>query len=489
MRARHRSGTKDFFHFMSSPLILGLVGGLLILAFLANRIFGITRIPDVVLLMGLGVLLGPGLHLLDAQHFSNATNLLGTLAIILVLFEGGLELNLRDTLRHFPGALLLACLAYLFSTGLVALILVKGAHLPWMAGLLVGAVLGCTSSTVVLPVLQQMGAEEPVKATLMLEASWGDVLAVLSVGLLLGLKDQSGALASGLAHSFAVQVGVALLFAITAGILWSRLLHTLSEQRFWQVLTFSIVLVLYAGMEALGANGLIAVLGFGLTLSNFPEIDAGAGTGGPVAALVASQESLLTFHSELAFLVRTFFFVLIGLVAELGIFREHPLLTAGTLAALFLARWLAVHCSRWSWRDIGTDGREAILWMLPRGLITVVLAIQVTKARSTELAFLPGLAFAVILATNLLLVLGSLRARRPTPALAGAGASTGENGETEKGPPASVPATQRRRRIINIALLALLALGGFVLWYGNRPANIPKGPAEIWILNHLHLRQ
>ncbi|HEY3971410.1 MAG TPA: cation:proton antiporter [Candidatus Sulfotelmatobacter sp.] len=478
---------------MSAALILGLVGGLLILAFLANRVFSISRIPDVVLLMGLGVLLGPGLHLLDAQRFSTATNLLGTLAIILVLFEGGLELNLGNTLRHFPGALLLATLAYLFSTGLVALVLVKGLHVPLLAGVMVGAVLGCTSSTVVLPVLQQMGADDAVKATLTLEASWGDVLAVLTVGLLLGLKDQPGPVASGLVRGFAVQVGVALVFAVAAGILWSRLLHALSEQRFWQVLTFSVVLVLYAGMEAIGANGLIAVLGFGLTLANFPEIDAGLGFGDAVATSVESQQSLLTFHSELAFLVRTFFFVLIGVVAELRVFREHPLLTAGTLGALFVARWLAMQCSRWSWKDIGAQGRDVILWMLPRGLITVVLAIDVVKARPVELEFLPGLAFAVILATNLLLVFGSVLARRRQPAAAAVTAlnldSTGDANDAptqEELTAATGAAHQRRRRTINVALLALLALGGFVFWYGSRPANSPQGPVEAWIASHLH---
>jgi Kef-type K+ transport system membrane component KefB len=44
---------------MSPALILGLVGGLLVVAFLANRVFGLTRIPDVLVLMMLGVLLGP----------------------------------------------------------------------------------------------------------------------------------------------------------------------------------------------------------------------------------------------------------------------------------------------------------------------------------------------------------------------------------------------------------------------------------------------
>jgi cell volume regulation protein A len=469
---------------MSAAVVLGLVGGLLVLAFLANRVFRVTRIPDVVLLMALGVVLGPVLGLLHADTLSRATNLLGTLAIILVLFEGGLELNLRDTLRHFPGSFLLACVCYIFTVVLIAFVIVKGLHLSLVNGLLVGAALGCTSSTVVLPVLQQMDAEEPVKVTLMLEASWGDVLAVLMVGLLLGLQSQTGTMAGGLAHRFLVQVGVALLFAVVAGILWSRLLHVLSEQRFWQVLTFSMVLVLYAGMEALGANGLIAVLAFGLTISNFPGVDPSLGLTGPLTKLAESQQSLLTFHSELAFLVRTFFFVLIGAVAQLGIFRQHPLLIAGTLGSLFLARWLAIHSSRWAWKGISIPGREAILWMLPRGLITVVLAIQIAEARSSELSFLPGLAFAVILATNLLLVFGSWRLHSATVATAVAD----EDAEaTAADVPAAIPETAPRRRwFLNAVLLALLAAGAVVLWYGD-PSNPKKPKIANWIREHVHL--
>ena len=51
---------------MSAALVLGLVGGLLVVAFLANRVFGLTRIPDVLVLMLLGVLLGPVLGLVQA---------------------------------------------------------------------------------------------------------------------------------------------------------------------------------------------------------------------------------------------------------------------------------------------------------------------------------------------------------------------------------------------------------------------------------------
>lgn len=458
---------------MPAALILGLVGGLLVVAFIANRIFKLTRIPDIIILMALGVVLGPLTHIVNAERFSKATNLLGTVAIILVLFEGGLELDLRETLKHFRGSLLLAIVTYFLSSGLVALIVCKGLGLSYVAGLLVGAVLGCTSSTVVLPVLQQMETDEPVRITLLLEASWGDVLAVLTVGLLISMRSHSGSIAKGVLSGVFTQVGVAALFAVAVGVLWSRLLKVLSEQRFWQVLTFSIVLVLYAGMESLGANGLIAVLMFGLTLANFPGVDPdlpdNLGLGSE------SHQSLLTFHSELAFLVRTFFFVLIGLIADIAMFRRHPLLAAGTLGGIFLARWVSIQITRWSWRDIGASGRELILWMLPRGLITVVLALEAINAFPSELSFLPGLAFAVILATNLLVVFGSWRARRQQSEKP---SELVENGMEQKTPqrqpsPAGatvVPAASHSRRwILDAALLLLLALGGVLLWYGNQP--------------------
>lgn len=472
---------------MSTVLILGLVGGLLILAFLANRVFTVTRIPDVVVLMGLGVLLGPGLHLLNPEILGRATNLLGTLAIILVLFEGSLELDLRRTFQHFPGSLLLACLAYGFSMVLVALLVWKGMGLSFISGLLAGAVVGCTSSTVVLPVMQQVEANEPVKVTLMLEASWGDVLAVLTVGLLLGLQHPDGPIALSLANGVLTQVGVALVFAVATGVLWSRLLPVLSAQHFWQVLTLSIVLVLYAGMEALEANGLIAVLAFGLTLSNFPGVDPSMRQLQVATSAAKMQRMLLTFHSELAFLVRTFFFVLIGAVAQLSSFRKYPLLMAATLLALFLARWLAIQASRWAWRGISASGRDVMLWILPRGLITVVLSIAVAKERGADMAFLPGLAFAVILATNLMVIYGSVRARRV--ALAEAAASSAGAPSV---PPADQPAapsasgeSKRPRWILDFALLIALALSALFLWYGNQsPESRPAG-IERWVSTHL----
>ncbi len=472
---------------MNPAVTLGFLGALLVVAFLANKVFRVSRIPDSMLLMALGVFLGPVLGLVNAEKLSRTTNLLGTLAIILILFEGGLELNLRSTLRHFPGGLLLSSLSYVFSTAGAGFVAIKMLHLGVMEGLLVGAVLGCTSSTVVMPVLQQLEAPEPVRATLLLEAAWGDVLAVLTVGVLLNLRGGSGPVLSGVFHGLLLQVGLALIFGVAGGVLWSRLLRVLSEQRFWQVLTFSVVLVLYAGMEAIEANGLIAVLAFGLTLSNFPGLDAGLG---PALEAAGSQEALLNFHSELAFLVRSFFFVLIGAVAQLGSFRRYPGLMAATIATLWFGRWLAVQCSRWSWHDIDKDGRELILWMLPRGLITVVLAVQVLDAKGQSMAFRSQLAFAVILATSFLAIIASIRAKpgAASPAQsASPGAPLPREAKIEaKGDAAHAASPAPTRHWIwNALLLIALALGGLLLWYGKHAPGARGKAMQTWFSQHL----
>jgi potassium/hydrogen antiporter len=90
-------------------------------------------------------------------------------------------------------------------------------------------------------------------------------------------------------------------------------------------------------------------------------------------------------------------------------------LMMGVTGAIFLARWVAIQCSRWSWRGVDPGGREIILWMLPRGLITIVLALEVVDVRGQEMGFLSALSFATILLTNLILIFGSVRVQRAAP--------------------------------------------------------------------------
>jgi len=402
---------------MSLQAFFALLGGLLVLAFVANRLAQRTRVPDAVVLILTGLLLRPVFGLAHATQYEEVTRGFGTLALILILFEGGLELDVRETLRHLGGGLVLSWSAYLITAALVAGVAKWSLGLAWDGALLVGAVLGCVSSTIMLPALQQIPMRKPVKLTLLVESSIGDVLAVLSVGALLNLSLSHGSWFKGLVGGFVFEMGISVVLGVAAGIAWSRLMPLLSEQRFWQALTFAAVLLLYSGASAVNASGLFAVLVFGIVLANMSQIrkellPLSLGNDLPE---VDYHHQILSFHSELAFLIRTFFFVMIGALVRFSGLRANAVPILGFTGAVLLARWMAVNLSRWTWKDISPQERELIILLLPRGLITAVLAIQVIDARGAMFGFLRAATFAIILLTNFLLVLASVRARRAAP--------------------------------------------------------------------------
>jgi len=91
-------------------------------------------------------------------------------------------------------------------------------------------------------------------------------------------------------------------------------------------------------------------------------------------------------------------------------------LSSEILAAIVLARWLAVQATRWSIRDVDRRETSILFLMFPRGLITAVLALQVLAARGQAFFYVPAMAFTVVLFTNLFVVLAAVRSK---PGLAG----------------------------------------------------------------------
>lgn len=377
--------------------IFGLPAVLLVLAFVANRLSKLTRVPDLIVLLLIGVTLGPILHWVNPAIFKGAVHVLGMLALILILFEGGLELRLQQALRYFPAGLLLVITSFGLSLGLIALVGRALLHLGWNECLLMGAALGCTSGTIVIPALQQISAPEPIKITLTIEAALGEVVAVLIVGSMLNMGANQDML-TGMASDFSHNVVVALVLGVVVGAVWARLLPLVAGQAYSNILNLGVVLGVFAIARYAGGSGLLAELVFGVTLANLPR----------TPHMMRQGLRMLAFHAELSFLVRSFFFVMLGIVAQF-IGRRHIVPILGILAALILARFLAVQLSRWAVHDVTRQQTELLFWMLPRGLVTAVLALEIVDARGAVFAFLPAMAFTVVLVTNLFIVWGAVR--------------------------------------------------------------------------------
>ena len=380
--------------------LFGLLGGLLVLAFFANRLSWRTRVPDVVILITTGLILGPVSGWFNAGQFRIFTQYLGNFTLILILFQAGYELRLHDTLRHLATAVLFWFLGYGLSVAAVMLVSLGVVKVPLHQALLLGGVFGCTSSTMVIPVLQQLNIRGPVTVILILEAALGDIVSVISVGRLLDMG-QGDTLITELLAGLLVQTSVATIVAIIAGIIWSRVWSRFVADRFGGVLNIGGILLVYALVSSAGGSGFLAVLLFGLTLGNVSnKTDKN---------MPGHEQGILIFHSDLSFLVRSFFFVLLGASVEL-IGRPYAIATFLILFGLVMARVISVYTTSWAFRNMARSEQELILCLFPRGLVNAVLAIQVA-GKEGGMAFLPAIALTVILVTNLLMILGAFRFR------------------------------------------------------------------------------
>jgi cell volume regulation protein A len=385
---------------MQMAYIFGLPAALLVLAVVANRLSKLTKVPDIIVLLLIGITLGPVLHWVNPQHFEGAIRILGTLALVLILFEGGLELRLRQAMRYFPAGLLLVVLSFGLSLALIALMGRALLHLEWRDCLLLGAALGCTSGTIVIPALQQINTPDPVKITLTIEASLGEVIAVLMVGSLLE-QNQTQSLIGDLATDFTHHIFFSVVIGFAVAALWSKIWPKLAGVPYSNILNLGVVMGVYSLGDYFKGSGLLTVLIFGVTLANLPR----------TPHMTRQGARMLAFHAEFSFLVRSFFFVLLGIVAQF-VSRHYIVPILGILAALVLARFLAVQGTRWVVRDVERRDTELLFWMLPRGLVTAVLALEIVNDRGAIFSFLPAMAFTVVIVTNLFIVWGSVMAAR-----------------------------------------------------------------------------
>jgi cell volume regulation protein A len=393
----------------------GVLGGLLVLAFLANLLARKTGIPDVLVLMATGVLLGPVLHLIDLTRYPGLQAGFGTLALILVLLEAGLDLDLRQFLKYLPVGILLATVSYALCLLLIAPVTHRLLGLSWRDAILVAAVLGGVSASVSLPVLQTLQMRTSLRMILTVEGAMADIFSVLTVTSLLHAPQGTvpvGSLLGGLA----MKLSISLALGIAVGAGWAVLLPRLSDRSFWQVLTFGAVLVLFAVTEVAGGADLLAVLIFGLSLANLPLARRYLASGNVWQLRYVKppeeQTQLLAFNAELSFLVRTFFFVLAGMDIEFSGFATEWKPIVAVVLVVLLARWFSILATRLLWRDSHPLERELAFWMHPRGLITVVLALRVVNVRGASMNFLVDMAFALVLLNGLGMTVGTVRGQR-----------------------------------------------------------------------------
>jgi potassium/hydrogen antiporter len=339
-----------------------LVSGLLLaIGLAAAKVADRVRVPGLLLFLGLGMLIGSegigGVEFDDAE----LTRTLGTIGLVLILFEGGLTAGWREIRPVLGSAVSLA----FFGTLLTALI--TGAAAIWLfdldtlEGLIIGSAVAATDSAAIFAVLRGSRLRRRIARTLEGESGMNDPVALLLVvGFIdwielpdYGALDMAGALVGKLA------LGLAIGLAIGVGARWSFRNVELPTQGLYPVASIATAALSYGAAEALHGSGFLAVYVAALVL----------GTGA-----IPARQTTIAFHQGLSWISQISLFVLLGLLvfpSGLGdVVAEGLLLSA---ALIFVARPLATLVAT-AFARYDLPEKAMLSWAGLRGAIPIWLA-------------------------------------------------------------------------------------------------------------------
>jgi cell volume regulation protein A len=285
-------------------------------------------------------------------------------------------------------------------------------EIPLLYSILFGSIFGGSSSIVVISLASRIKVNEKVSTTLILESAITDILCiVISLSILeIIITGETNLVAMGITIADKFLLGAAI--GIFVGITWLLILKKVTTLPFSYILTLGIILFAYAASEFLGGSGALSSLLFGLILGNEKELSAVFALKGKKKKSTQNSKTPLAvskgfkrFEAEIAFLVRTFFFVFLGIIAtisSLTFLLYGVLLSLVLLAIRYGAVWLStVKC------ELRKD-HGLMTVVLTRGLAAAVLATLPAQFGLLYADLFVNLAVVIVVSTAIIATLGVL---------------------------------------------------------------------------------
>jgi potassium/hydrogen antiporter len=341
-----------------------LIGALLLLVGIVSSKFS-TRVglPVLVLFLAIGMLAGEdGFGGIQFDNYPLAHGI-GTLALAIILFDGGLRTPMAAIRLAWKPAFLLATLGVLLTAALTgwAASLILG--LPILYGLLLGSIVGSTDAAAVFSILRSQGLHlrRRLEATLEIESGSNDPMAILMTIALIQIIMAEGATASGLALFFIRQMGIGAVVGILAGRATALLINRiqLDAAGLYPVLAAVGGILAYAIAASLGGSGLLSVYVAGVVVGN---------------ARIIFQRGTFLFHDGFAWIAQMVMFIMLGLLStpsQLIRLAPEALLIAGVLTVV--ARPAAVLALLLPFRFRAAE-LAFLSWAGLKGAVPVILA-------------------------------------------------------------------------------------------------------------------
>ncbi|MEM2759682.1 MAG: cation:proton antiporter [Nitrososphaerales archaeon] len=380
------------------PLILGLAGIFILIGYVSDYIFRRFGFPDVIILLAIGVLLGPTFGIIDKADIISYAPLLSALVITIVLFNGGLNITYDRVIKGSGRAIVLATSSFILT--MIATALVAPPMLGWdiQTALLMGSIIGGTSAAIVIPLVNKITTNQRTSTLLTLESAYTDVILIMVVlGMIQIITIQTNPdilnfVSKGIVNGFLIGAAIGII----TGLSWMRALIAM-RTAYEDIITLAIAFVVYGVTEFLGGSGPIAALAFGITFGNASRIFRSLRHELPHVRDTTVEISARKFHSQISFMIRAIFFVFLGLIIAPS---STGIIIAGIIIALTLffakigASWISTYKDEELRKDVWL-----ISFMLPRGLAVAVASLLPFLYNISNASIFTDVAFVVIVTT------------------------------------------------------------------------------------------
>jgi Kef-type K+ transport system membrane component KefB len=392
---------------MTTYTTLIILSGLVIFSYLFDLVASKTKLPSVLLLLILGICLRILVDYLHLHTFNFLTILptLGTVGLILIVFEGSLELKYeRGKNKLIKGAFLSAFFILIATVSVITYIIYQITGKDLYICFANAIPFSVVSSAIAIPSAAALNKKG--KEYIIYESSFSDILGIILFNFAISNPNISVSSFTGLAASTVLIVIVSAISCIVLLYIMGKISHHI---KFFLIL--SILIMVYAIGQSYHLSSLVLILSFGLFLNNADTIKHAWFRSVFIYRNLSNDlTQLYQLSAESAFIIRTFFFVIFGFTMNIYELNDQIVIVNGLimLASIFVLRFAYLRFFR---RE--NSGAESFI--APRGLISILLYFNLPPALKipevgTSFLFVVVLGSSLIMSVGLLLTKKYIRA-------------------------------------------------------------------------------
>jgi len=362
------------------------IGIILLLGVLLKLLSERRGYPLTLFLLLLGILVGPVLGWFKPADSLTLVSSFITLALILVLFDAGMGMNLKKISRSFAAPFTYGTITALLTVIFVAILFKLLLGLEWIFALLLGSLLASTDLTIISPIFKNLRVRPKLKEYIELESSVNSILAAVMVVVLINfintgtqLSFSINVLSEGIQTLlYNIFVGAGLGLILGYGIL--KFVKRLTMGEMPHIVMFGALFFTYALSEILGASGIATALAVGIVFGN---------------SRLQVPSIIKSFGGEMELILVTFVYVILGAIISFEVMKAAILPAILLIGAVYFARFVGTKYFASQFKAYN----KFLVLSSPRGITCAVLTLNYAHLfPNPELII--GLVFSVVLVSS-----------------------------------------------------------------------------------------